>query len=132
MFKVSFTVPASRVEKLLDATSFVGFTDPSIEFQSSTDGDPAILPRGKRGPYKTHKAQKKRRPSDTQILSLTEKTTTPGSKRSEVTAALEKLEKKHGIGKVTRKMLREQCNVQGIDHQVIYQLIHEKYIKGTD
>ena len=64
-----------------------------------------------------------------QILSLTGKNATAGSAREGILTVLEKLEVEHGIGTVTRKMLREKCSSLGQDSQIIYQLIREGYLK---
>jgi len=127
MFKISFTVSTSRLEKLLETVEEVGFADYDIEFQRpTTDRKPQTM-SARRDPHKT---QQKKRATDSQILSLTTKKTRPGTKRAELPEALEKLEAKHGVGKVTRKMLRDKCTELGIDHQVIYKLLREGYLKS--
>jgi len=63
------------------------------------------------------------------IICLTGKKPTAGSNREKITTVLEKLEVKHGIGTVNRKLLRETCEEQGIDSQIIYQLIRDGYMK---
>lgn len=67
------------------------------------------------------------RPGD--LMSLGGKSATKGSKREAVLVTLEKLEKKHGIGTVTRKMLRDECVRKNQDAQILYQLIREGYLK---
>lgn len=131
MFKVTFTLQAARLEKLLSAASSAGFSEPSINYAAPTAE--ALDPTRKRGPYKKSGEDKpvRRRGRDHEILSLTAKKTSAGTKREAVTIALEKLEAEHGIGKVTRKMLREKCTEDKLDHQVIYQLLHEGYLKAS-
>ncbi len=63
------------------------------------------------------------------VMSLGGKSATKGSKREKILITLEKLEKKNGIGTVTRKMLREECARKDQDPQIIYQLIREGYMK---
>lgn len=85
------------------------------------DDDPAPKANGKkRGtPYAT----------DEDILSLTGKTAQKGSMRESVLVTFEKLEKKHGIGSVNRKMLRDACEKKQQDTQILYQLIRDGYLK---
>lgn len=64
-----------------------------------------------------------------QILSLTGKKATEGSNREEVLLTMEKLEKKNGIGTVTRDLLRNTCTKKGQDSQIIYQLVRDGYLK---
>ena len=63
-------------------------------------------------------------------LTMTGKNAQPGSMREQVLTAFEKLEKKHKIGNVTRKMLREDCDKKDLDSQIIYQLIRDGYLKA--
>ena len=63
------------------------------------------------------------------ILSMTGKRASKGSVREQVLTVFEKLEKKHGIGAVNRKMLRDDCNKKGVDSQIIYQLLRDGYLK---
>lgn len=64
-----------------------------------------------------------------QILSLTGKKATEGSNREAILLTMEKLEKKHGIGTVTRDLLRNTCSQMGQDSQIIYQLVRDGYLK---
>lgn len=68
------------------------------------------------------------RAMDRDIVSLTGKRPTKGSMREKVVIALEKLEVKHGVGEVTRQMLRTQCTKLGLDSQIIYQLSTDGYM----
>lgn len=61
-------------------------------------------------------------------LSLTGKSAQKGSNREKILTTFEKLEVKHGIGSVTRKMFRDECARKGQDSQIIYQLIREGYL----
>ncbi len=63
------------------------------------------------------------------MLSLTGKKAAKGSIREKVLQALERMEKKHGVGTVDRKALKKQCDKTGIDAQILYQLIRGDYIK---
>ena len=72
---------------------------------------------------------KKTRSSPDEKMSLTGKSATKGSNREKILVTFEKLEVKHGIGSVTRKMFREECARKGQDSQIIYQLIREGYLK---
>ena len=71
----------------------------------------------------------KRAARDGDILSMTGKTPQKGSTRQKVITAFEKLEVKHGVGNVTRKMFRDWCKSKGQDSQIIYQLINDGYLK---
>lgn len=62
-------------------------------------------------------------------MSLTGKSAQKGSNREKILTTFEKLEVKHGIGSVTRKMFREECTKKGQDSQIIYQLVREGYLK---
>jgi len=62
-------------------------------------------------------------------LSLTGKKASPNSQREEVLVVFEKLEKKHGIGNVTRDMLKEQCDKMDVAYQIIYQLVGAGYLR---
>ncbi len=62
-------------------------------------------------------------------MTLTGKHAQKGSNREKILTTFEKLEVKHGIGSVTRKMLREECTRKGQDSQIIYQLVREGYLK---
>lgn len=73
---------------------------------------------------------KKLRAGPDSKLTLTGKSATKGSNREAVLTTFEKLEVKHGIGSVTRKMLRAECEKKGQDAQIIYQLIREGYLKA--
>jgi len=63
------------------------------------------------------------------IMSLTGKGAGKGSKRAAALVVLEKLEKKHGIGRVTRKMLREELSALGHNDQILYQLTRDGFLK---
>jgi len=69
------------------------------------------------------------RSKDSDIMSLTGKSASKGSVRDAVLKNLERLEKKHGIGTVTRKMLREDCAQRGTDSQIIYQLVKGGFMR---
>jgi len=62
-------------------------------------------------------------------LSLTGKNATKGSMRESVLKTMERLEKKHGIGSVTRGMLKEKLVEKELDTQILYQLVREGYLK---
>ena len=115
MFKVQFTVSAARLDKLLEITFDLGLKDPKIEHHRSeqvekvSSADPV-------------------RAADDDIMSLTEKRPQKGSIREKVVVTLEKLEAKHGVGQVTRKMLRERCTKLDVDAQIIYQLMNDGYL----
>lgn len=68
------------------------------------------------------------RATDDDIMLLTEKRPSKGSMREKVIITLEKLEAKHGVGDVTRKMLRDRCARLGIDTQLLYQLMNDGYL----
>lgn len=93
----------------------------NTSFQLEKEEEPEGKPNGKgrKKPYAT--------PDD--ILSLTGKSATEGSARESILLTMEKLEKKNGIGTVSRKMLREECSKKGQDSQIIYQLIREGYLR---
>ena len=63
------------------------------------------------------------------VISLTGKKAAKGSMREKCLEAMELLEKKHGIGSVTRGMLREDLGAKNLDTQVLYQLVREGYLK---
>ncbi len=73
---------------------------------------------------------KKGRAGPSSKLSLTGKHATKGSNREAILTTFEKLEVKHGIANVTRKMLRAECERKNQDAQIIYQLIREGYMKA--
>ncbi len=64
-----------------------------------------------------------------QILSMTGKKATEGSMREQVLETMERLEKKNGIGSVTRAMLKEELIKKKQDTQILYQLVREGYLK---
>jgi hypothetical protein len=72
---------------------------------------------------------KKRYSSPEDKMSLTGKSAQKGSNREKILTTFEKLEVKHGIGSVTRKMFRDECRKKEQDAQIIYQLVREGYLK---
>lgn len=98
--------------KLIDSLPFV-----AMHITKSKAEEPKA--NGKKKPYSS--------PGDK--MSLTGKSAQKGSNREAILLTFEKLEVKHGIGSVTRKMLREKCASQGQDSQIIYQLVREGYLK---
>jgi len=76
-----------------------------------------------------NKSVKKSYAKPTDIMSLTGKGAPKGSNREKVLHTLEKLEVKHGVGKVDRKMLREKLKRDGHNDQIIYQLVKRGFIK---
>lgn len=125
MFKVTFNVSAARLERLLAATTRGGFVSPEILYdQALSPGAPVLKP-----PKPRPKKLKRRIAQPTDILSLTGKKATRGSNRERILTSLEVLEKKHGVGKVTRALLNEACNALSIDTQIVGQLTAENYIK---
>jgi len=114
MFKVQFSVSAARLERLLSAADELGIKHSAIEHVRLTD-DP-IEP------------ETSTRAVDDDIMSLTDKRPTKGTMREKAIIVLEKLEVKHGVGQVTRKMLREQCKKLGLDPQILYQLMSDGYL----
>lgn len=130
MFKVIFTLPASRLEKLIATTTSGGFQMPSIGYEVA---DPAPGQSKKRRPYNSTRrgfGHGAREHVGRQIICITDKKTMPGTKREAVITALENLETINGVGKVTRTMLRDKCNELGIKKQVTYQLLYEGYLKA--
>lgn len=67
--------------------------------------------------------------SDDTFLSLTGKSAAKGSMRAKVLDAMERLEKKHGIGSVNRGMLKEEIVKKELDTQILYQLVRDGYLK---
>ena len=78
---------------------------------------------------KPGKKQERNYAKPTDIMSLTGKGAQKGSNREKILETLEKLEVKHGIGKVTRKMLRDELKKKGYDDQIIYQLVKGGFLK---
>ena len=117
MFKVQFAVSAARLEKLLEASFELGIKQPEIEHYRAevTQVTEAKLPVAGRA-------------RDDDIMSLTQKRPKKASVREKVVVTLEKLEAKHGVGEVTRKMLRDRCIHLGIETQILYQLMREGYV----
>ena len=72
----------------------------------------------------------KRMSPDTPLV-LTGKKAQKGSQRERILLEHEKLEKEHGIGSVTRKMLNEQVGGLSIDTTVIGQLIKGGFLKAN-
>ena len=70
----------------------------------------------------------KRMDSNT-ILTMTGKSAAKGSQRASIMTAFEKLEKKHGIGKVSRVMLRREVARLKFDPTVVGQLIKDGYLR---
>lgn len=91
----------------------------TAELTADEQKEPETKANGKKKPYSS--------PGDR--MSLTGKSAQKGSNREAILLTFEKLEVKHGIGTVTRKMLREKCATQGQDSQIIYQLVREGYLK---
>jgi SOS response regulatory protein OraA/RecX len=83
----------------------------------------------KNGADEPEVSKKKGRAGPESKMTLTGKSAQKGSNREAILTTFEKLEVKHGIGSVTRKMLREKCSEKGQDAQIIYQLIREGYLK---
>ncbi|MCK5644863.1 MAG: hypothetical protein KAJ19_28950 [Gammaproteobacteria bacterium] len=98
--------------KLIDSLPFV-----AMHITKSKVEEPKA--NGKKKPYSS--------PEDK--MSLTGKSAQKGSNREAILVTFEKLELKHGIGTVTRKMFREECTRKGQDTQIIYQLVREGYLK---
>ena len=73
--------------------------------------------------------KKKERAGPDSRLTLTGKSAQKGSNREAILTTFEKMEVKHGIGSVTRKMFRDECRKKEQDAQIIYQLIREGYLK---
>jgi len=67
--------------------------------------------------------------NDDTFISLTGKSATKGSMREQVLDTMERLEKKNGIGSVTRGMLKAELAEKELDTQILYQLIREGYLK---
>lgn len=118
MFKVQFTVSAARLDKLLETAFELGIRKPEIEHLRSEPMDevPPAAPT---------------RATDDDIMSLTERRPQKGSMRGKVVITLEKLEAKHGVGQVTRKMLRDRCTKLGVDTQILYQLLVDGYLASS-
>ena len=81
------------------------------------------------GPVEIIEPTKSGRMKGETYLSLTGKEATKGSMRAKVLVTMEKLEVKHGVGSVTRNMLKEQLVKKDLDTQILYQLIREGYLK---
>lgn len=64
------------------------------------------------------------------LIAMTGKKAQLNSNREKVLHTLERLEEAQGIGTVTRRQLKKRCDENGIDSQIIYQLVREGYIKG--
>ena len=115
MFKVTFTVSAAKLEKLLAAAQSVKIADPDIKFNGAAAETPVT--------------KSKKRGNGEQILSLTGKQAQRGTNREKILIIFEKLEKKHGIGQVDREMLKDACWKRDLDPYVLSQLINEGYLK---
>lgn len=130
MFTVNYIVSAAVLEKLINATDNLGIGHSNIEHLRQADKPEEI--KQLQAPPKTIEPVtsdvKNKRSTDADILSLTNKRPTKGSMREKAVVALEKLEVKHGIGGVTRKMLRTQCKRLGLDPQILYQLTADGYM----
>lgn len=106
-------VPRKKVLSVLESVPG------SCKFQLDSDkGDQLIAP-----PLKSIS----RMAQDT-TLTMTGKTAQKGSVREAILVTFEKLEKKHGIGNVTRRMLRQTTTADGIDSTVIGQLIAQGFL----
>lgn len=73
--------------------------------------------------------KKRRYMGDDAVLSLTGKKATEGSMREKCLETMEKLEVTHGIGTVTRGVLKGQLVKDKLDTQILYQLVREGYLK---
>lgn len=103
------------LDQILSVHSGVTFqVKPNAEFKLGWND-----PRKKHG---------KRMSPDT-ILVLTGKSAQKGSQRERILLEHEKLEKKHGIGSVTRKMLNKHIGGLSIDTTVIGQLIKGGFLR---
>jgi hypothetical protein len=91
----------------------------TAELTADEQKEPEAKTNGKRKTYSS--------PGDR--MSLTGKSAQKGSNREKILETFEKLEVKHSIGSVTRKMFREECAKKGQDTQIIYQLVREGYLK---
>ncbi len=76
-----------------------------------------------------NKPAKRKYVDDSTFITMTGKTATEGSMREKVLEAMEKLEKRKGIGSVTRGMLKEELVKKELDTQILYQLVREGYLK---
>jgi len=66
---------------------------------------------------------------DDTFLSLTGKKGREGSMREKVLEMMELLEKEHGIGNVTRGMLKEKLVKAKFPTPIVYQLVHDGFLK---
>lgn len=123
MFKVHYIVSAAALEKLLKATDDIAVRPSNIEHLRQAD-DPEKI-KQLRAPPKTKVKNKRATAGD--IILLTNERPRKGSIRDKVVIALEKLEVKHGVGEVTRKMLRERCKTLSLDPQIVNQLTAKGY-----
>lgn len=130
MFKVHYIVSAAILEKLINATDNLGIGHSNIEHLRQADKPEEIkqLQTPPRPIKPVTSDVKNTRSADDDIVSLTNKRPTKGSMRESVVVALEKLEVKHGVGGVSRKMLRAQCKRLGLDPQILYQLTADGYM----
>lgn len=120
MFKVHYIVSAGTLEKLLKATDDISIKHSNIEHLQQVDDTKKIKQLQKPPPNK--------RATGADTISLTSYRPRKDSMRGKVVVALEKLEVKHGVGEVTRKMLRDRCERLGLDPQILYQLLAEGYV----
>jgi len=77
----------------------------------------------------SEKVTKRKYMGDDEFLALTGKEAQKGSMREQILKTMEKLEKKHDIGAVTRGMLKEELVKKELDTQVLYQLIRGGFLK---
>lgn len=119
MLKVTFTVSAAKLEKLLAAAQSIKISDPEIKFDGRED----------QLGWDDSRKPKKARANGAQILSMTGKQAMKGTNREKILVIFEKLEKKHGISQVDREMLKDACWKRDLDPYVLSQLINEGYLK---
>lgn len=128
MFKVTFEVSASGLERLLAAAGEQGINNQRIDYEDT----PRMAKESKPATKQKRKVKKQKRvkqaDTDLMIVSLSGKKAVAGSMREGCLIALEKLEAEHGIGTITRGTLRKRVEDLGLGRQVIYQLLKTGHI----
>lgn len=99
-----------------------------ISFACVRNDEPATI-KGKVKPGKN--VGIKRRTGDAALM-LTGKDAAPGTIRDKALKAFMKLEKKHGPGGVTRKMMHGEINKMGADASTLNSLITAGLLKHVD
>ncbi len=124
MMKITYTITITGMRETQMRPILAALKETKLTYELEADVDvdaPAKLNGTKYG----------KRMSPATPLILTGKTAQKGSQRERILLEHEKLEKKHGIGSVTRRMLNKQISGLSIDTTVVGQLIKGGFLQAN-